>query len=89
MEGINVRDCLGTAEPITAPMPPMIKDRDWNADLAYERLKVVRKVQDALSAGINRNSIEIPPAVAHEYELLWNRLKTIEKMEAETIKWGR
>lgn len=88
-EGFNVRELLGTKEPVPPPLPPMIKDRDWDADLAYERLKVVRSVQDVLSAGINRNSIEIPPAIAHEYELLWSRLRAIEKMEAETVKWGR
>ena len=89
MEGFDVREWLGTEEPKPAPPPPMIKDRDWSADLAYERLKIVRSVQNLLSQGINRNSIEIPAAIAQEYELIWSRLRTIENMEAETVKWGR
>ena len=89
MEGINVREWLGTQEAKPAPPPPMIKDRDWSADLAYERLKIVRNVQNLLFQGINRNSIEIPPAIAQEYELVWNKLRTIEKMEGDTVKWGR
>ena len=88
MEGINVRDCLGTKEP-EMKKPLMIRMRDWDADLAYKRLKVVRAVQDTLSEGINKNSIEIPPAVAHEYEVIWAKLKALENMEAETVKWGR
>lgn len=88
MENINVRDCLGTKEP-RKPWPTMIRMRDWDADLAYERLKVVRRAQDVLREGINNCSIEIPPAIAHEYEVIWSKLKTIETMEAETVKWGR
>ena len=88
MEGINVRDCLGTVEP-KRKTPKMIRIRDWDANLAYERLKVVRAVQNTLSEGINKNSIEIPPAVAHEYEVIWEKLKTLEYMEAETVKLGR
>lgn len=88
MESINIREWLGTVD---APRntTPMIKKRDWDADLAYERLKVVRDIKDALSEGINRNSIEIPSATAREYELIWSKLRTIEDMEAETVKWGR
>lgn len=86
--GINVKECLGTVDPI--PMKPqMIKTRDWNADLAYERLKTVRKAQDVLSEGINRCSIEIPDAVRDEYEKIWIAMKNVERMEAATVKWGR
>lgn len=86
--GINVRECLGTADPI--PMKPqMIRKRDWDADLAYERLKTVRRAQDVLKEGINRSSIEIPQAVRDEYEKIWIALRSVERMEAETVKWGR
>jgi hypothetical protein len=68
---------------------PMIKERDWSADLAYERLKTVRSAMDVLSAGINKNSIEIPPSVAEQYEKLWEKLKMLEYMESETVKWGK
>lgn len=88
MESINVRDCLGTVE--TKPKKPlMIKKREWSADLAFERLKTVRKVQETLREGINKNSIEIPPMVADEYEQVWEKLKMLEYMEAETVRWGR
>ena len=82
---IDVRKNLGV---VNGPRP-MIKERDWSADLAYERLKVVRGVMSALSAGINKNSIEIPPRVAEEYEELWKKLKVLEYMESETVKWGK
>ena len=82
---INVKENLGV---VNGPRP-MIKERDWSADLAYARLKVVRSVKDTLSAGINKNSIEIPPRVAEQYEELWNKLKVLEYMESETVKWGK
>ena len=88
MESIDVRTCLGTQE---APrrLPRMIKTREWDADLVYERLKVVRDVKDALREGINRNSIEIPDAVADAYEDIYNKLVTVESMEVETVRFGR
>lgn len=88
MESIDVRTWLGTQE---APrrLPRMIKTRDWSADLAYERLKVVRDVKDALQEGINRNSMEIPEAVANVYEEIYNKLITVESMEVETVRFGR
>lgn len=88
MESIDVRTWLGTQE---APrrLPRMIKTRDWDADLAYERLKVVRDVKDALQEGINRNSVEIPEAVANVYEEIYNKLITVESMEVETVRFGR
>ena len=87
-EGFNVREWLGT---IDAPKtkPSMIRKRDWDAGLAYERLKTVRKVEDMLSEGINKQSIEIPEAIADRYEKVWAELKAIERMEVETIRWGR
>lgn len=88
MESIDVRTWLGTQE---APrrLPRMIKTRDWDADLAYERLKVVRDVKDALQEGINKNSVEIPEAVANVYEEIYNKLITVESMEVETVRFGR
>lgn len=88
MWNIDVEECLGTKE-IPKPRVPMIKTRDWDAELAFRRLKIVRSIQDALSSGINKNSVEIPPAIAEKYENVYAELKTIEKMEAETVKWGR
>lgn len=88
MESIDVRTRLGTQD---APrrLPRMIKTRDWDADLAYERLKVVRDVKDALQEGINKNSVEIPEAVANVYEEIYNKLITVESMEVETVRFGR
>ena len=86
MSNIDVRKCFEAGRP---PQPPMIKDRAWSADLAYERLKAVRKVEVILSEGINTNSIEIPPAVAEKYEGIWRELKAVEQMEITTVKYGR
>lgn len=88
MESIDVRTWLGTQE-AQRRLPRMIKTRDWDADLAYERLKVVRDVKDALQEGINRNSVEIPEAVANVYEEIYNKLITVESMEVETVRFGR
>ena len=85
MSNIDVRECFEAGRP--AP-PPMIKDADWNADLAYERLKVVRDVKDQLSEGINNHTLQIPGAVAAVYEEIWERLKAVEKMEVLTIQYG-
>ena len=86
MTNIDVRACLEAGRP--AP-PPMIKAADWNADLAYERLKVVRDIKDQLSEGINSHTLQIPDAVAAVYEEIWDKLKAVEKMEVLTIQYGR
>lgn len=88
MWNIDVEEHLGIKE-MPKPRVPMIRTRDWDAGLAFKRLSIVRDIQDTLSTGINSNSIEIPPAIAEKYENVYSELKTIERMEAETVKWGR
>ena len=73
----------------TKPIPKMIRTRPWSADLAYERVKVIRDVKDKLREGINNYSIEMPEAVKEKYEQIYNDLRAVEQMEISTVKYGR
>ena len=84
----DVKENLGVAE-AERVLPSMIVTKPWDARLAFERLNVVRDVEDKLKNGINEHSIEIPDAIANEYEKVYAQLRTIEQMEIATIKWGR
>ena len=86
MSDINVRESLGTIDPIKKPSE--LRWAKWDAETAFNRLQVSRETRKILTDGINANVESLPLETREMYDQVIRLMKEIESAEIRTIKFG-
>ena len=82
----EIREALGTVE--TQSKLSIFDHAKWNAENAFNRLKIIRKAEKDLIIKINDNVDGLPTEIRKKYDRVINLMKDIEEDEIKTIKFG-
>jgi hypothetical protein len=91
---INVKDCVNEStnnyrEDNKLRNDEFLREQLYNAESAWDRLKLLRKIMKEWKVAINTlDTRDMPVDVAEGYEKVWAEMRRIEASELEVIKLG-
>ena len=91
---INVKDCVNEPannyrEDNRLRNDGFLREQLYNAESAWDRLKLLRKVMKEWKVAINTlDTRDMPADIVERYEKVWAEMREIEAKELEVIKLG-